>query len=356
MKYYFSCTECLQENIEFDKVGIKFRNITNEEKNELMNFFFNDVLNRTKIAKMRYFNNIIRNNNYDFNIRKDREKFKKYTKWFDALSKNEQDLFLMLSSIDENSKSYSKSVINKKISKLKVIEIDKNKFCKFFPESYAYYFLTRLTQFTVFLESEEMFAKNIIDNKYMIRSSDIIIENPIVIINFFFRGFYELNLNFNFLSKIAELLNSKSQYYCFHFVSIIDALFENQSIENEIINKVSLIERLIVHEGENIEKQFILKVGTIIKVGKYKNIKEPEKILKSIYKVRSYLVHGNEKKLFEQLKEIGETVGTTELNKNKFENKQEVLVNIKLFLDIFLKEILVSYISNNEFCEFLKNN
>ncbi len=140
------------------------------------------------------------------------------------------------------------------------------------------------------------------------------------------------------------MLNTKNIYYSLHLISIIDSFFNESSVENEIINKVSLIERLLVKENGNMENQFVLKVGIILKKGAYKNVSDIDKVLKTIYSVRSYLVHGNEEKLYERLKEIGDTFGKHNLTQDKYTNKLEVLITLETFSDLFLKEIVIFFI------------
>ncbi len=109
----------------------------------------------------------------------------------------------------------------------------------------------------------------------MLSSEDIKIENYDIIENLFLNPNYKkMEISIEYYKSIAELLNSKNIYYTLRLISIIDAFFNESSTENEIINKVSLIERLLVKEHGNIENQFILKVGIILKNGTFKNVSD----------------------------------------------------------------------------------
>lgn len=363
MKFYFKNDQKLIGEISFKKLGIVFRNISEQEKIELFDFFHYNIVNKSILARIKYFKLTIKNHNYDFNNQDCRKKFEKFRMWLTSRNKAEQDLFFYLVNLSENSTNniFLKREIEHNLQNLKVIEVNESEFQKFYPKEYANYFLSRLSLITAFLaNNSELFISSNKHDETLLNSENLNIENLWAIDGMFFcKNLMKVDINFNYLNLIANLLNTKDQYHCFHIASIIDALFNNRvSIENDIINKVSLIERLIIKESDNIEKQFILKVGMILKLGNFKTLKNPEKILKTIYTTRSYLVHGNEKKLFEQLKEIGEFVGVSsdELNEDKYNNKLKVLAAVKVFTELFLKEVLNFYIVNNNMCEYLKNN
>lgn len=357
MKYFFRTGKKLNEAIIIKKLGINLRTITDEEVQELVSYFKVDLVTAKYLNKLKYFNENIRNDKINFNDDKERKKFEEFNKWFKGLSKNQQDCYLTLSRSLEDGKSFSISNIRNNISSLNVIEVEQSKFEKFYRKEQENYLISRILLFTGFLGSDKNFIDENFSLKLMLNSEDVKLENYDVIENLFLNSNYKkMEINVEYYKSIAELLNSKDIYYTLHLISIIDAFFNSSSTENEIINKVSLIERLLIKENGNIENQFVLKVGIILKNGAFKDVSDIDKVLKTIYSVRSYLVHGNEKKLYEQLKEIGETFGRHNLTKDKYSNKLEVLIAIEIFLDMFLKEIVIFFIKNNDFCEFLKNN
>lgn len=357
MMFFYNSKEKLNKIIQIKKLGIQFRAITENEINKLVNLFKDDIANSGLMKMIDYYIKNIENDKVEFDDEKQVNNFKNFKNKLNSLDKDLRDCYWTLLNKKIEGKNFSKPRVRKLISKLNVIEVDEKIFSEIYSIDYAHYFLSRLTGLTFFLNSEELFPNKDNSTQFLLNENDISVSKSSVIGNLFLEENYmEINVDYKYLDKIANLLNNKDIYFNFHLLSIIDTLFSNTSLENDIINRVGIIERLIIKENSNIEKQFILKTGIILKKGKFQNISDISNILKTIYNVRSYLVHGNEKLLFEQLKEIGKQVGVTDLTKDKLQNKIEVIAAIKIFNDMFLKEVLLAYINENDFCEYLKNN
>ena len=357
MKLYFNSDYKLENNIEIKKLGVIFRPITQEEALELFYFFRNNIANASMIENVNFYMKRVKTKKFDFTKEEDRICFEKYNAWLDNLPDDLRECYWHFVLKSPHKNDFSRNKILNRLLKLNVVDIDEKVFIKIYPLDYSGYFMSRLTSFSYFMNSKELFVDSDKKPNILISNDDLALDRPNIIANLFLKdSYYKIDVDYNFLEKIAYLMNKKEIYFCFHLVSIIDALYDNVSIENNIINKVSVIERLIINGNEGIEKQFILKSGIILKTGKFKNIKDIEKQLKTIYNVRSYLVHGNEKLLFEQLKEIGDIFGVNDLSKDKYNNKKEVLISLEIFLSLFLKDILSVYITNTDFCEYLKNN
>ncbi len=355
-KLYFYSDEELKNPIIINKLGITFRKIKDIEVNILVDYFKNEIINIEFMKLINYYINNIENNSIDFKDEKKNREFTNFNKKLKAMPKEQYDSYFYLLKEKIDGKNFSKRNIKSNILKFHIVEVQEDKFCKMYPLNYVEYFLARLAKLTSFLNSNELFVNQKDKFSFFLAEEEINIKNIEITSKFFLnKGFIKNDISFAYLSKLVFLLNKKDIYFNFHILSIIDALYDQSSIENEIINKVGLIERLIIKENEDIEKAFVLKAGILCKKGKF-GFEELPKMLKSIYDVRSYLVHGNDKLLFEKLDVIGKQFGVTNLKSDKFNNKIEVLASVKVFLDLFLKDILILYITDNDFCEYLKNN
>lgn len=357
VKMYFTTIEKIENPIVFKKLGIEIRKINDEETDYLLNLFTTNILTKEKIKLVKLYIKYITKKEINFEIKEDREKFKIFNDEVDKMTEDEKSCYFNLVTRKIENTIFSNSYIKKNILKFYIINIDESIFGKSFDIKYAYYFISRLFKLTFFLNSKEVFAEEAKTKALILELEDFNFKGIELYGDMLLKkNYYSCDINVKYLNDIANLLNSKDIYFNFYFSSIINSLYNsNDSLENKIINKVSVIERLLIKGNSEVSSQFVLKAGILCNDG-ILNIENLSAILETIYEVRSYLVHGNEKMFFEKLDVIGKKVGITDLTNNRFSNRFKVLIGIRIFLDIILKDILKKYILNNELCEFIKQN
>lgn len=131
------------------------------------------------------------------------------------------------------------------------------------------------------------------------------------------------------------------------------ATFDTTDEKIKILILVSIIELLLTHNPnysrfnveDSISKQFILKTALVLYQGdKSLNLKEIKEKLKDIYDIRSKIAHGD----------LGDADKL--INKYRIKFKQKFSDEIKIELIKYIRAILLRYVSDKEFIDFLKEN
>lgn len=167
------------------------------------------------------------------------------------------------------------------------------------------------------------------------------------------------NIEITYLDKIATALNSKDINFNISFFFIIENLiFNNMSLESKIINLVSVIEKLLIKKGENKQQSFVLKVGILIKDNMPWSNKKISDVLKTIYEIRSLIVHGEEDKIYEQKGRVKEIFKEDNLDslEDKVGVRNEIFLIVASYLEIITRMIINRYIDDTEFCEYIRMN
>ena len=174
------------------------------------------------------------------------------------------------------------------------------------------------------------------------------------------------NMDADVTSAIIELgkfIDKLSKDEIERFIEIVDLLYmDHKSFQNTIINNVLSIESLLISDTTNIEKNFILKCGIILKEEnvEYNNM-ELSEIIRFVYNVRSDIVHGNTPKIngdYDRLKSKVERVEklidkSTITLKNK---KEEPYAIASIYSNLILFNIIKYWIKNKEKLDYIKYN
>ena len=353
---YFRLSDLKIDSILLKKIGITIRKISDSEidiitNNIFTNVFNNDVNNLIKIGKK-----YLVNKNFDFEKERDRQEFKKFNNKLDSYTEKEKKAIFGLINLKSGTIFTPKKLKNI-LKKFYTLDVDEQKFIKHYDLSNLKQILLLILDFTRFLSSDELISDIKLNYSKLFEFENINLVNFQEYVDCLITNKYVINYDYEKFILLINLLNSKDIHFVMSFLTSVSFLNNSNAIvENDILNKVSLIERLIVKENsERINEQFVLKVGTICFDGPI-NSKYLSGMLKSLYEIRSIIVHGNDKMFFEKIDFYAKKFAVTELSASKYENKKEVLTAVRTFLDIILKYFLNKYISNNSFCEYIKLN
>ena len=357
MMYYMKSKILRTTEFKLKKLGLTVRKISFDEINALLDELMNNVFTREFRSAIDLGYKILISKELDINTENGRNEFNKFMQIYDNLNEEESNNMLFLIN-KKKTKNYLKSVIRKNICKLYVIEIDEKIFGEYYDLSYSKQVILNIFQTVVFLNSKELLANSIEKSIDFFEMRNINLSNIDNYFNMIFQDKVN-NIKFNkaFLEKIIELFNKKDIYYQMSLISTFNFLNNPDiSLENDYINKVAILERIVICGTSEIERQFVLKVGILA----FKDFHEKEccsQILRDIYDIRSYIVHGNIKELFTKqdvyIKSFG--IKHDEI-KNKTTLKDTILIEAITWLTLILKNVLKQFITNNDYCEYIKNN
>lgn len=354
-KVFFKLSDNSFSSINIKKLGMTIRKINNDEIENITDNIFNKVLTKQNRRIINIGHKILVEHDVDIiNNENDRKLFEEMNSFLGKITIEEKNNFFNLMDIEK--RKLNKRNFKKSIESLCVLEIDEATFKKIYDIDRVNYILHSLFMFSYYISSKELEIENLKSNFIFLKLDNISIENIKGFIQIFSLENYYIPYDFNSVELITNLMNKKDIYFNMSFLSMIDSIFNtNASIENNIINKVSIIERFLIKKNDPKDKQFVLKMGAIC-FNKSIKIERLSEVLKNIYEIRSILVHGNEKLLFDNMEHYIKVFNVTQLKDNKYANRFVVLVTVSVYLDILLKEFLIEYINNNDYCEYLKNN
>lgn len=250
--------------------------------------------------------------------------------------------------------------IKKYLKKIIVVELNEEEFEKQFEKSYISFLIPKIidfcnyintfdgdiTNFDSFLFDFDMLSDP--DNQYHKKALGLLLNEDKKQTSFSLKN----------LEKLEIMLNNNNTIFNFNFMMIIDSMFEEKGlIENQIINKVSFLERLLIGKTNNKQEHFVLKVGILCNnlIDIPSNVLKEQ--LKEIYDVRSILVHGNPDKIIDNIDKYQNIFGKTiKKGKNKHETKLNILIVIDTLLEFYFIEVLKKYLENYKLCEYMKIN
>lgn len=169
-------------------------------------------------------------------------------------------------------------------------------------------------------------------------------------------NFHDLRDNILYIaSQFDEAIEDNRNDQLFYIANILKLIGSGlNDFRAKFVLLVSIIELLVTHQPDNqrfnvkdsINKQFQLKGSVAI----YKNnekydINELKDRLKFIYKIRSFIAHGNFKSLEKLLK-----------RQKNFMDIQWSLEELSDELYVYIKAIISEYLKDNEYINFLKNS
>lgn len=353
---FFRLCDKKLDSLSLNKIGITIRKINDDEVNTILDKIFVNIINKDINQLIKYGKKILTGNNYDISKEKDINQLKKFITKYDLYEESEKYGILCLINLKKDF-VFTRSTVKSILNMYYTIDIDLERYKKIYSESKLKKILLMLLDLSNFLANSDLESKLNINYYSLFEFNIINLGN--------FRDFesaltsdkFIINYNYDNLKLVIDLLNSKDIYFITSFFTSINFLNNsNDSIENDIVNKVSLIERFIIKEkSNNIQEQFILKTGAICFNGSIKNDVLSD-ILKSIYEIRSIIVHGNERLFFEKIDKYAKIFANYDLSKSKYENKEYILLSVRQILNIILKDFFTVFIKNNSYCEYIKNN
>lgn len=331
------------EEINLKKLGIKFRNINNEEIKYIMEKIKDIYCSKEIIDLFNKYQKIKNIDNNEKNIDKIKEAVDTY-KEIQELDYKKRNAFFYL---EENKGKINIENVEANLKNCIIVELDESLYKECFGIWDIKSVISRIINFSNYLGNEfkpmnfQMTEIKNFDNYEQIINN---IENT---------------FDSKTLKKITQLLNSKDINFNANFVFMIENfLIEGISYENKIINMISIIEKLLINKQNNKQENFILKVGVLI----YKDVEwdndKISKVLKAIYEFRSMLVHGKEDEIYENKTKYADVFEDNKLKSitEKIELRYEILSTISDCLEKITKLVLNEYFDNVDFCDFLKSN
>ena len=335
----------IDQEIEFKKIGFKFRNI-NDEEIEII---------KLKIESI-YCSDFQRNLYFDYlkakqvgsnekNVDIIKEAINTYKK-IDELDNEQKFVFYFL--VTNNGKIEINEIIQR-LKKCIVVEVDESNYKGCFDRLDEKFVIFRLFNFSNYL-GEKYSLMN-----FFITEFDSFNEYDHIVNNHSYGEVDSIVLN-----KIAKMLRVKNNInFEVNYVLMIESLLTNEiSFENKIVNMISIIEKILIKEKDDKQESFKYKIAILIGNDAYFENTNLLIVLKTIYEYRSLLVHGEFDKIYEKKNIYAQVFNNEELItiQNKIELRYKISSMICGFLEHITREILNKQIDNLEFCEYLKAN
>lgn len=332
------------DEIQLKKIGIKIRNINDEEINNIKKKIEDIYCSKEMRILFDKYQKIKNIDDNEKSIEQLKDAINTY-KEIQELDDEKREAFFYL---ENNNGLINKKNIKKNLKNCIIVELDDTLYKECFGTWDIKSVLLRIINFA-----------NYLGNKYKPMNFQIIeIKN--------FNNYEQVIKNTEYnkfdsetLIRISKILNKKNINFNTNFLFMIDNfLIEGISFENKIINMISIIEKLLISKQNNKQESFILKVGTLI----YNDVKwESDKIsriLKALYEFRSMLVHGKEDEIYQNKSNYADIFNNNRLKSitEKIEIRYEILLTVSNFLEEITKLVLNKYFDNVDFCEFLKSN
>ena len=355
----------LNSHIVIDKLGITFRPLTMEEKdNEILmfdNYFFNG---RSK--------NRIKRHIERKNITNDLLKTYAYMKKHKKTEETDEEIYadIVYSDLEKVNKVFNKSYIKKQLKKIVIVEIS-DVLNDFVSDNLKAFIVSRILK--TLLYSMEGNDYNTINNLSIYSDVNTILQDDfgskiLFTINYSesVESFFdEVDLNEQHLNKLNLFLNKLSKERIRDFLLVVDSLFSNNlSSDNKILNFMSILERILVKYDKDINydvgKQLFLKFGMCIHDCKKEVSNFDLKDIKYCYDVRSCIIHGNDIELLNAPKRYLK-LENSDLKKMIKSEKNHDIKHLIVFLAVSylqsnLNFILKEWVNDTIKVEFFKQN
>lgn len=366
--YYIHINDKIEKKIHFKKIGITIRPLNNKEKNAL-NKYIDYILGYKKniytLVKKYNFNDT----EYDQILELSKSK------------KIDPNGIIMMGylALKDGFVFNNKRTIKNTIDHLIAIDVDKKITKKYIEDKYINKFVSN------FLNLSNIYNKKI-DKAEMIYNKDYtyLLENNIFKDNkeYFHQILLSLIMSYqknnskplivrdvdlskNFLMQFIEFEKKLDNFDIIRFFEILDIFNSNPSmIQNAILNNVLIVESLLMNDKSNIQKEYVLKGGIILKKSlNSKNKKACDNLkyfLSFVYNIRSDIIHGNNKKIEEDLntlnnknKNINKIFGETKNYKDTKNKAFKIAYTISLFVTL---SVIKYWIKNPTEIYYLKIN
>lgn len=354
----------LTKNIKIDKLGITFRKLRNNEKKLILNQIDSIYLKNKKLI-----NYIIKNYNIEDELNLSIELLK-----YDELTRKivKFCFFGVKSGFSLNSLSKIKKILERVV----IIECDKDIISEYLEEDKISKLVSNI------LSLYDIYSKNIRINEKVRLNYDYILTDNIINPN---EEDYYQNLIFNlvasfgsekrmkkmvelsedYLLQLQKFISKLNKNQIRRFLTVVDLMYANYSmIQNSIVNRVTIIESILLNEENDKRSNFILKTGLILKCYTGLESEENNRFLNNIlgytYDIRSAIVHGNEEKILDIFNAI------TQKNKNiislihnntdtYISKKNQAMILADTFAILFVRAVIKYWIDNPSIISFMKN-
>ena len=335
----------LKSEIELKSFGIKIRNINKDEfeyiKDKIELLYCSQKLKKLyeKYIEVKEINN----------TSNDIEELKEANRTLTSIFDLEEDELRVFYYLEKNNGNVDLSKL-RELKQCIVAEVDEEKFKKCFGNLEKKTVILKILLFANYLKVDDYKNTKVYYSIFKeFKDYEHILDND-----------YNCNnIDITYLNKIAVALNNKDINFNISFFFIIENLiFNNMSLESKIINLISVIEKLLIKKGENKQQSFVLKVGILIKDYMPWTNQKISDVLKTIYEIRSLIVHGEEEKIYEQKGRVKKIFKEDNLDKlkDKVGVRNEIFLIIASYLEIITRMIINRYIDDTEFCEYIRMN
>lgn len=354
----------LSKNIKIDKLGIKFRKLRVNEKKLILNQIDSIYLKNKKVI-----NYVI--NNYDI---EDDLKLSVDLLKYDDLT--QQIVKFCFFGVKSGFSLNSLSKIKKLLERVIIIECDKNIISEYLEENKISKLVSNL------LCLFDIYSKNIRINEKVRMNYDFILTDNIINPNE--KDYYQ-NLIFNlvasygndkkmkkfvelsedYLLQLKAFISRLNKNEIRRFLTVIDLLYADYSmIQNSVVNKVTIIESILLNEDSDIRVNFVLKTGLILKCYTGTKSEENNRFLNNIlgytYDVRSAIVHGNEEKIleiFNSIKQKNKNIISLIHIKNETYNDKKIqaIILADTFVTLSVRAVIKYWIDNPSIISYMKN-
>lgn len=350
----------LSKKISIDKLGISFRPLSIKEKQMILNKIDNVYTKNKKII-----------NEADKKYTKDDElKLSLDLLKYDDLTR-ESIMFCFIGK-KRGFKFNSLKKINIILDKIIIIETKNDVLCEFIEENNLIKFISNI------LSLYDIYSSNInFNNKVRLDYSYILNDNILdpkekdynlnlimaVLMSYENKMMKTTELSEEYIIDLKKFFSKLNKDEIRSFLNAIDLFYSNNiTVQNRVINNITLAESILIKEGEDIKANYILKAGLILKhyAAGGESINNFIRIyLNYCYDIRSAIVHGNEEKILnifntaiqknKHLKELAKDDSITYNNK-----KLKALELASMMSMIVNRAILKYWIENPSMISYLK--
>lgn len=350
----------LSKKISIGELGIIFRPLSTKEKQMILNQIDNVYTKNKKII-----------NEADKKYTKDDElKLSMELLKYDDLT-HQLIMFCFLSK-KRGFKFNSPKKINSVLDNMMIIETKNDILCEFIEEKNIITFISNILSLYDIYSTDINFNNKVRSDYTYILNDNIL--NPkekdynlnlfmTVLMSYDNKMMKMTELSEEYLIDLKKFFSKLNKNEIRRFLNAIDLFYSNNiTIQNRVVNNITLAESILIKEGEDIKANYILKAGLILKhyTAGGESINNFIRVyLNYCYDIRSSIVHGNEEKILDifntatqknkHIKDLAKDDPTTYNNK-----KLRALGLASMMSMIVNRAILKYWIENPSMISYLK--
>ncbi len=355
----------LKKKIDIKKIGISFRKLKKQEKENILNTIKKIYHNKKTIIDLskKYTSDETLEASLELN---------------DFSKEEERIIMFCFMLIKRGFKFNTAKQVEKTLDRIVVIDCKKDTLDEFIYNSKVSRIVSELLcLYDIYSKNININEKVRSDYKYILDENNFLTEKDedysISIIMSLLAKYKDNNmmikrveLTEDYLKDLRRFINELSKEETRRFLTAIDMMYSNyDNIQNRIVNYVTIVESILISDEHNIKQNYILKGGFIFK--QYlnaENIKSNERIKASLaytYDIRSAIVHGNEEKILDilntyknRVNQIGKLINFSSDKYSTKTNQALVIANILSYL--IVRAVIKYWIDNPYKVNYLKNN